>query len=143
MGDKIFFALVKAKNADLYGGSGASGNDPPLEIYLVNNTDSPITLKSTASGGFRTYDNDLVVMNKPNNKKGNIVIEPYGYLLYASLYIDDFDGVTQHEAFVEVEGVTKKLEIMLSRGIGFLGAEIPCMDCYGRIIRPRITPAPL
>ena len=139
MDDKIFFALVKVKGADLYGGSSATGGEPPFEIYLVNNSDSPITLKRLAAGGFKTYDRDLVVMNTPTANYMNICIEPYGYVRCKKLYADDFDGASQYEAFVEIEGITKKLEFTLSRGVGILGSKIPCMDSYGRIIRPRIT----
>jgi len=139
MNDKIFFALIKIKGADIYGGSGATGGEPPFEIYLVNNSDNPITVNRIASGGFKTYDNDLVVMNTPKDDNVDIHVESHGYVRYMKLYIDDFDGITQHEAYVEIEGITKKFEFTLTRGVGILDTKIPCMDNYGRIIRSRMT----
>jgi len=141
MDDKIFFALVKVQGVDIYGGFGASGADAPFEIHLVNNSDSPIAIRKLASGGFKTYDSDLVVMDKPKDKDVNIRIEANGYVRYAVLYIDDFDGAKQYETHIEIDGTIKKFEFTLSRGVGLLDTKIPCLNQFGRIMRSRITEA--
>jgi hypothetical protein len=128
MDKKIFFGLVKK-----------SGVDPPeYELYIINDTDNPVTIRRKASGGFITLD-DIVSMFKPKDKIVNITIQPHDYVLFDSLCTDDFEGAGQYQVYVKIEGKTKKLVFFFGRNAGFLGSLIPIVHKYGRVIHPLIS----
>ena len=135
MDKKIFFGL-RRKSGII--SSPDNFSEPEYELYLVNDSDSPIIVKRKAFGGFTTYD-DTVAMVTPQDIEVDITIEPHGYVLYKELYEDSFDGAGQYQAFVEIEGSLKMLEFYTSRGVGFMGSLIPCLKKLGRVIHPRIS----
>jgi len=133
MNKKIFFGLVRKSGANVHGFS-----EPELELYLINDSDNPVTVKNKSFGGFVTYD-DTVAMFSPQNEEADIIIEPHGYILYTEVY-EYSDGVGQYQASVEIEGSLKMLEIYSSSlGSGFMGSLLPCVNKRGRVIYPRIT----
>jgi hypothetical protein len=136
---KVFFGLVKKSGINPLENMYNVGGEPEYELYLVNDTDYPVALKKKSSGGFKTYDNDITVMETPQDNDVDITIEPHGYILYNELYADSFDGARQIEAIIEIEDNTKRLMFYTSRGVGFLGTLLPCLDNkYGRVINPII-----
>jgi hypothetical protein len=133
----IFFGLVRKKGIDPLANAYGFGA-PEYELYLVNNSDNPITVKNKSFGGFKTFDDEVATL-RPQEDEVEILIEPHGYVLYDELYEENFDGAGQCQAVVEIEGSLKNLEIYFSRGVGFLGSLIPCVNKLGRVIHPRIT----
>ena len=137
MDKKIFFGLVRKRgvssSANMY-----NFGELEYELYLVNDSNNPITIKRKTYGGFKTYD-DEVAMFSPQDNETDITIEPHSYVLYSELYEDSFDGAGQYQDFVEIEGSKKNLELYFSRGVGFLGSLIPCLNKYGRVIHPVIS----
>jgi hypothetical protein len=136
MNKKIYFGLVKKNGIDPLSNIYGFG-EPEYELYLINDSDRPFTVKKTSSGGFKTFD-DTVEMFAPQENDVDISIEPHNYILYGELYADSFDGAGQYEAIIEIDGSIKILEFTTSRGIGFLGSLIPCLNKYGRLIHPHI-----
>ena len=50
-----------------------------------------------------------------------------------------YDGASQYEAFVKVDGVIKKYWFYTGRGAGFLGSVIPVLNKMGRTIYPYMS----
>ena len=136
MSKEIFYGLVRKKGIDPLANMYGVG-EPEYELYLVNDSNSPITVKKQSFGGFKTYD-DTVATFTPQDDEVEITIEPHNYVLYSELYEDSFDGAGQYRAIIETEGSIKMLEFYTSRGVGFLGALIPCLNKYGRVIYPTV-----
>jgi len=137
MDKKIFFGLLRKRGII---SSPDNFSEPEYELYLVNDTDNPITLKRTSYGGFETYDDDAIAMSTPQDDEVDIIIEPHSYVLYTELFEYSFEGgAEQYQAIVEIEGNVKKLEFYTSRGAGFMGSLIPCLNRLGRVIHPIIT----
>ena len=133
MDKKIFFGLVginKKRYLDV----------KEFDLYLINDTDNPITLLRKASGGFKTYDEDIVAMATPEDDEVNIVIEPHSYYLYCRMNESNFyDGVNRYEAFIDVDGVIKEFWFQTGRGAGFLGSLIPVLNKMGRVLLPYVS----
>ena len=135
MDKKIFFGLVKKQGVDPM--ANIYGNEPDYQLYLINDTDSPVTLKRQGFAGYKTFD-DTVAMLAPQDNEVETVIEPHAYILYRELYADSFDGAGEYEAVIETEGNIKTLILYTSRGVGFLGTLIPVVGKYGRVLHPHI-----
>jgi len=133
---KIFFGLVRKRGII---STPDNFSEPEHELFLVNDSDNPITLKRMAYGGFKTYE-DTVAMSTPQDDEVDIIIEPHSYVLYTELFEHSFEGgADQYQAIVEIEGNVKKLEFYTSRGAGFMGSLIPCLNRLGRVIHPQIS----
>ena len=133
---EIFFGLVRKKGIDPLANMYGIG-EPEYELYLVNDSNNPITVKKQSFGGFKTFD-DTVAMFEPQDDDVEIIIEPHNYILHSELYEDSFYGAGQYRTIIETEGGTKMLEFYTSGGVGFLGSLIPCLKKYGQVIRPTI-----
>ena len=132
MDKKIFFGLVginKKRYLDV----------KEYDLYLINDTDNPITLIRKATGGFKTYDEDIVVMATPKDDEVNVIIAPHSYIAYCSMNEDSFDGANRYEAFIDVDGVIKEFWFQTGRGAGFLGSLIPVINKMGRTIYPYVS----
>jgi hypothetical protein len=132
--NKLFFGLIRQQGVDpltnIYG-----FGESEYELYLINDTDKPVIIKQISSGGFKTYDND-VVMATPKNESVDISITPHNHVLYG--YISEFTGITQYQAVIKINGDVMVLTFYLGNSAGFLGSLIPCLNMYGRIIYPDI-----
>lgn len=140
MSNKVFFGLVRKKNTNPYGSMYSFGSEPEYELYLINDSDHPVTVKRKLYGGFKTTE-DIVATTTPHDRAVNITIEPHSYIVYTELYEDTFNGdagVTQIQAVIDIEDCTKVLEIMFARGAGMLNTLLPCVNLYGRIVKPHI-----
>ena len=141
MSKEIFFGLTRKSGIhpldSMYGAS-----EPEYSLYLINNSSTHITLINKASGGFKTYDSDIVVTGNSQDEAVSIVIEPQGYILYTELYEDTFNGnagITQYDACIEVDGKAKVFTVIFNRGAGLLVTMLPCVGKYGRVVRPQIS----
>ena len=113
-------------------------SEPEYELYLVNDSDNPITIKRAAYGGFKTHEG-VIAMSTPQDNEVDITVEPHNYVLCREFYENSFDGAGQYQALVEIEGSLKMLEFYTSRDVGFMGSLIPCLKKLGRVIHPRIS----
>ena len=132
MDKKIFFGLVGINKK-------YETEEKGYELYLVNDTDNPITLVRKASGGFKTYDEEIVVMATPEDDEVNITIKPHSYVFYCGMNEGSFDGANRYEAYIDVDGVIKNFWFSPGRGAGFLGSLIPIINKYGRVIYPYVS----
>jgi len=133
MDKRIFFGLVGKNKKHIM-------EDKEYELYLINDTDHPVTLIRKASGGFKTYDENIVIMGAPEDNEVDIVIGPHDYILFCRLNESDFyDGATRYEAFINIDGVIKEYWFSTGRGAGFLGSSIPVINKYGRVIYPYVS----
>jgi hypothetical protein len=136
MSKEIFFGLVRKERIDPLANMYGLGV-PELELYLVNDSDSPITVKKKTFGGFQTFD-DVCAMFTPQDEETDIIIEPHDYILYDELY-EYSEGAGQYQAIVETEGNLKMLDLYSSRlEAGFMGSLIPCVNKRGRVVHPII-----
>ena len=132
MDKKIFFGLVGINKKH-------EMDDKEYELYLINDTDNPITLVRKAFGGFKTYDEDIVVMATPKDDEVNVRIKPHSYVFYCAMIEGSAGGANQYEAYIKADGVIKKLWFHTDRGAGFLGSLIPVVNKYGRVIHPYVS----
>ena len=137
MSKELFFGLVRKNGADTRANMLTLANEPEYTLYFINDSDHPVVIKRISFGGFQTYD-DEVVMIPPKDIETDMTVEPHGYALYDELYADCMEGAGQYRAYVEVEGCMKMLEFYNSAFSGFFGSLIPCLNKYGRVIRPQI-----
>ena len=131
MDNKIFFGLVRIPRKSIY-------DELEYELYLINDSDRPVTITRKAFGGFKTCDDDVVAMSKPQDNDVNITVEPHSHVFYCAMSEGSFDGAGQCRAYAEIEGSSKMLEFYTSSGAGFMGSLIPCLNKYGRVIHPQV-----
>jgi hypothetical protein len=116
-------------------------DEDEYELYFINDSDSPVTIRKKSYGGFATEE-DTVIMAKPRDTDVDIRVEAHGYelcyRLYRGMERDDFDGANQYEFHIETAEGMKVLEFYLSGSPGFMGNFIPALQKYGRTIYPKI-----
>ena len=108
------------------------------EIFFINNSAEQVTIKENSYGGFKTYE-DVVVMATPGQEDVKIIVKPYSYVFYCSVLEDDLRGASQYSVVIGTSGGDMVLTFYLSGGTGFMGSLIPCVNRPGRIIRPQIN----
>jgi hypothetical protein len=130
---ELFFGLVKENRKHHL-------DDDEFDLFFINNSDNPVTIKRKSYGGFTTFE-DVVAMSTPKDDDVNIVVDAHSYIRYRGLSrgmnYDDFEGVNQYQTIVEVDGVMKLLEFYLDDS-GYLGSLVPVINKYGRSIYPTI-----
>jgi hypothetical protein len=112
-------------------------------LYFINDGNSPITIVEKIWIWFKTHD-DTVVTNSVIENNLNTVVNPHDFILYATPVFPEQvyrEGETSlYKAFIEVDGVVKKLEISFveSKSGPFL-SRIPRMNAWGCIIYPNLV----
>ena len=132
VGKDMFFGLVRVKNSNPYSYDGAE-----YEIHFINDSENPAIIKEKEKSGFKTYD-DNVVMRTPKIETACIIVEPHSHVLCFCISESDLYGANQYQTVIETDDSLINLSFYLSGGAGFMGSLIPCLNLYGRVIRPQI-----